>query len=306
VVLLVVSLTLGIGASCRVDRVPATAPALPVTRVRTDRTAIDEASPLRAAVDRYHETGDLTALQAWLQQHPDDPEAAIWREVVALRDYEDRSYGEWSAIDDPDLSGWGGPDDAVEYAADGPPDAGLPERDEAVLRELARRHRGTMVGDTAVAVLDQVRVRSLLQLAVSRRVTDLLDGRVDWAEPGQTPDEAARADFVAFRGRHAPALRQQLADALVADACWTTMGYCTWWIDRYPDDPVTATLGEAQRAVWYRRAHPTWKGNNHTYCAHKCVDACRPQATPLDDACFEPCYLRCPEAELSAVARPAG
>jgi hypothetical protein len=88
-------------------------------------------------------------------------------------------------------------------------------------------------------------------------------------------------------------LRARLANALLDDGCTATMGYCTWWVARYPSEPETRAIAEAQKKAWYRRAHPHWKGGEHARCALRCAKRCREVAAPLDDSCYAPCYARC-------------
>ena len=71
------------------------------------------------------------------------------------------------------------------------------------------------------------------------------------------------------------------------------MGYCNWWVIRYPDDHLTTEIRASMKAVWHKRAHPPWRGSNYANCAFRCAKRCRQTAEPLDDTCFDPCFARC-------------
>lgn len=297
-------LSLALVAACSVGSRSEPLPKLPLA---STEAASEADRTLEQAVVRYHDQGDLDPLTAWLTAYPEHPDAEIWAEVVALRQYEEASLGEMllplppaepMAVDKPSEAP--GP----EYAADGPDESELPDRDRGALRDLAQARGSTLGGRMAMAVLEGERTDALFEFPVGLRVTRFLDGEPAWVGDGDDGPEA-RMDLERMQARYTESVRDRLAEALVKDGCWTQMGFCNWWVERYPDDPRTVTMREAMQAVWYRRGHPAWKGRNHGYCAHVCVKTCRPEAAPLDDGCFDPCYARCPESDPAAVLPPA-
>jgi hypothetical protein len=220
------------------------------------------APELERAVRAWHDHDDIAPLRAWIDRHPQAHDVDVWREVVALADY-----------------------DACHA------DAGV---DEAGMREVVRRYPDTVAARTAIARLSGDTLGRLRTSIPSRDLVDLLDGGDAWA---RTDDGALRmpaTDLAAFRNAHADELEQALARTLVADRCRTLMGYCNWWIEKRAGAPQTAAIAAARKQAWYDRGHPEWRGGAHARCAARCMKTCRERATALDDGCWTPCYSRCP------------
>ena len=220
------------------------------------------APELERAVRAWHDHDDIAPLRAWIDRHPRAHDVDVWREVVALADY-----------------------DACHA------DAGV---DEAGMREVVRRYPDTVAARTAIARLSGDTLGRLRTSIPSRDLVDLLDGGDAWARADDGALRMPATDLAAFRNAHANELEQALARTLVADRCRTLMGYCNWWVEKRPDAPQTAAIAAARKQAWYDRGHPEWRGGPHARCAARCMKTCRERATALDDACWTPCYSRCP------------
>lgn len=224
------------------------------------RRAGPEVPPaLAEAIATWHDDGDLEPLAGYVAAHPDD-DLGVWREVVALHRYEA------CATTQPDREG---------------------------LRSVAREYPDTVGGNIAAVTLFGDGLGRLHAEIPGPLVVDFLDGGDAWARDAHGALSIGAAELERAREQYAPGLRQQLADALLAEGCDATMGYCNWWLSRQADAPQSAAVGAAVANTWSRRAHPTWQGGDHARCAVRCVKRCRPRAAPLDDSCFAPCYARC-------------
>jgi len=217
---------------------------------------------LARAVAAWHERDDIGPLRSWVARHPADGDVEVWREVVALADY-----------------------DACH--ADG-------AVDEARMRELVQRYPDTVAAKTAIARLSGDVLGRLRSSVPSRELVDFLAGSEAWARTQDGSAKMPAIDLAAFRDAHALELEQSLAQALVADRCRTHMGYCNWWIEHRPDAAETPAIAAARKQAWYDRGHPTWQGGPHARCSYRCAKTCRERAAPLDDDCWAPCYSRCP------------
>ena len=226
--------------------------------------ATKRAPALERAVAAWKERDDIGPLVGWLAQHGDDPDAEVWREVVAMHDYDACHAGE--AID------------------------------EAGMREVVRKYPDTVAGRVAIARLSGDMLGHLRRAIPSRDLVDFLDGGQAWARTDDGQARMPATDLAAFHGAHAQDLEQALARTLVTDRCRTHMAYCNWWIQRRPAAPETSTIAAARKQAWYDRGHPTWRGGAHARCALRCSLNCRERAMPLDDSCYPPCYARCPNA----------
>lgn len=224
---------------------------------------------LQAAVDAWREDDDVGPLQRYLEQHRDDESLGVWREVVALHDY-DRAR---PIID--------------EQRRTASP---------AQLGRIAERYPDTIAGQLSAATLLSDVVDALYREPAGPLVIDFLDGGTAWCharEDAKGGHGAACREAQAIRRSHAVTVQRRLSSALQADGCAATMATCNWWIARYPDAPETAAIVAASREVWQRRAHPHWQGGEHARCALRCAKTCRERATPLDDGCYDPCYAGC-------------
>jgi hypothetical protein len=264
--------TLCAAPSCRHAPAPPD-PAAPPAAGSAVQSALDE------AVARYHDRGELEPLRAWVERNPEHEDAEIWREVVALRSYEQIAIGDPSAEAETVAIG----DDLAL--------ASLPDPDPAELVALAVAYPGTIAGRTAQAMIEADGLRRLTEPALNPVVVRFLDGDDDWALVDGV--SMIEVDGAEFRQRHEVRLAACVAQRLLDDGCQTTMGYCTWWVRRFPNAEVTAAIAEQMQHVWYRRAHPRWQGRNHAHCTFGCARKCRQGAAPLDDGCYEPCVAGC-------------
>ena len=173
------------------------------------------------------------------------------------------------------------------------------------LGELARLHGGVPVGQSIEVTHeapDFVRTGvyghafSNGNAARCDAVVAFLEGRTDWAHDAFGRNLMPNVDLDAFRVRHEDGLRASLAARLSEDRCVESMGYCTWYVRNYPEDPVSDDLQAAMKDEWYRRGHPRWRGVRFANCAYRCAKDCRQSAEPLDDACYAPCFARCEAA----------
>lgn len=224
------------------------------------RRATAEVPPaLAEAIAVWHDDGDLEPLAGYVAAHPED-ELGVWREVVALHRYEA------CATTQPDREG---------------------------LRKIAREFPDTVGGNIAAVTLFGEGLGRLHAEVPGPLVIDFLDGGDAWTRDAQGNSSVGATDLERAREQYAPGLRQQLGDALLAEGCDATMGYCTWWLTRQADAPQSSAIAAAVADTWSRRAHPSWQGGDHARCASRCVKRCRPRAAPLDDSCFAPCFSRC-------------
>lgn len=237
-------------------------------------------SELDHAVVAYHDDGDLAGLAAWVEKHPEHPDHALWEEVVALRVYESVVIGDpWS--------------EAPIEEGDDPAVAPLPEPSVPKLRALVERYPNTVAAKTATAVLEAEGLRRLTQPPFNDNVVAFLEGNDDWVRDDDGRSLLPNVDLDAFRSRHEDTLRTRLGERLVEDGCTSKMGYCTWYVQAFPQAPVVTGLTSAMKDEWYRRAHPRWRGKRFANCTYKCAKRCQTQAEPLDDACYAPCFSRC-------------
>lgn len=216
---------------------------------------------LTAAVAAWHEHDDLAPLRAYVRANPDDKAAERWREVVALHGY-----------------------DACARTA---------EPDISALRRVVVDYPDTMAGRVAAVTLAGEGLARLRTHNPSVEVADFLAGGDAWnREPSGNlrlpADQAAT-----IRREHTNEVRDSMARALVTDGCKGLLGYCTWWLEHESAHASTPAIRTALDAEWYRRAHPPWKSGEHLRCASRCVRQCRPEAKPLEDACYAPCFARC-------------
>lgn len=210
---------------------------------------------LDAAVARWHEHDDIEPLAAYVAAHDGD-ELGVWREVVALARYETMSESEH-------------------------------------LRSLAQQFPDTIGGSVAAVTVQADAIARVEAEVPGMLAVDFLEGTGRWAlgaSGGEALSASAREAIERARG---PGLRERFGDALVAEGCEETMGYCTWWTARFPTATQTTAIEGAMAAVWYRRAHPTWKGGEHARCSLRCAKRCRQSAAPLDDQCYAGCHSGC-------------
>lgn len=260
---------LAAGAACAPDPLPP--PRLPAPN------AADEPTELERAVDTYHQTGELSPLQAWLRTHPGHPDAELWTEVVALRHYEAATFA------------------SLEEAQEqGPEVPMIASRNPAALTDLVQRYPETFAGQTARAVLEHRAVKRLFTGdAVSDAVIAFLDHRRDWLLDEDGEPLAPNLDVEAFRADKEEVIRERAGDHLVHDGCAKRVGVCTWWVQRYPNAAQTQAIQADLGQIWWNRGHPPWQGKAHLQCAFDCARECRANAVPLDDSCYDPCYARC-------------
>lgn len=272
------ALTVGLLAACAPQGASVSAAEAEVkARAAAIKTELDE------AVAEYHEDGDLERLTAWVDTHTDHPEADVWREVVALRTYESLVVGDpWSFEE---------PKDGEDIAV-----APLPEPTAAELVALVERYPGTLGAETAQALLETEGLKRLSVPAFNDSVVSFLEGRNDWVQDDYGRNLMPNVDLETFRERHEDSLRARLGERLVEDQCVDSMGYCTWYVRSYPNDPLSGDLQAAMKDEWYRRGHPRWRGAKFANCAYRCAKNCRNAAEPLDDACYAPCFARCEAA----------
>lgn len=223
------------------------------------RTAVAQPEALAMAIASWHEDEDIEPLAGYVAAHP-DADLGVWREVVALYRYD--ACGESRT----DVHG---------------------------LRTVAHDFPDTVAGQIAEVTLLGDGLARLHAEVPGPLLVDFLDGGDAWTRDSRGNSQVAAADLERVRRERGPALRAQLVAALVSDACNATMGYCTWWLSRYPGDAESVAITSAVTKTWYRRGHPTWKGGEHARCALKCAKRCRERAAVLDDSCYQPCYARC-------------
>ncbi len=278
---------LGLGLVAGLGLAPGCLPAQGTTVSAEEAQAREQAAQAKTELDlataAYHEDGDLEKLVAWVDTHPDHAEVDVWREVVALRTYESLVIGDpWSPAD---------PEEGEDVAV-----APLPEPSVPALVALVERYPGTLGAETAQALLESDGLRRLTQPAFNDAVVAFLEGRDDWVEDDHGRNLMPNVDLSAFRDRHEETLRSRLGERLAENACKESMGYCTWYIERYPEAPVVGQLQAAMKQEWYRRGHPRWRGSRFANCSYRCAKTCRTDAAPLEDTCYAPCFARCEAA----------
>lgn len=223
------------------------------------RSTVTLPQALADAIASWHEADDIEPLARYVAAHP-DADLGVWREVVALHRYDA------CAASSTDVHG---------------------------LRTIAHEFPDTVAGNLARVTLLGDGVGRLQSIAVGPLVVDFLDGGDAWTRDADGHSHVAVGEIDATRREREPVVRARLAAALVDDGCTKMMGYCTWWVSRYPADAETSAIADAAKKAWYRRGHPHWEGGEHARCSLKCAKRCREVATPLDDSCYAPCYARC-------------
>lgn len=229
----------------------------PPSAPQRDTATLPEA--LADAVARWHDDDDIEPLARYVAAHP-DAELGVWREVVALHRY----------------------------------DACGSSTDVHGLRTVAHEFPDTIAGRLARVTLLGDGLGRLKSETVGPLVVDFLDGGDAWTRDAEGARQVSVTEIDATRREQEPVLRARFAAALVDDGCTNTMGYCTWWVARFPAEPQTQAIAEAAKKTWYRRGHPHWEGGEHARCSLRCAKRCREAAKPLDDSCYAPCYARCP------------
>lgn len=214
---------------------------------------------LTRAIADWHEDENIEPLAEYVAAHP-DAELGVWREVVALQRY-----------------------DAC----------GASRTDVHGLRTVLHEFPDTIAGRIAGATLMGDGLSRLRAEIPGPLLVDFLAGGDAWTRDLEGRPQIATADAERVRSEEESDLRSQLAAALLRDGCEATMGYCAWWLSRYPGDADTAGIAAAATKTWYRRGHPSWRGNEHARCALRCAKNCKANAKPLDDSCYQPCYARC-------------
>jgi hypothetical protein len=209
------------------------------------------------AIARWHDDDDIEPLAAYVADHPSD-ELGVWREVVALARYE------------------------TTHASS-----------DAALLSLAHEFPDTVAGSVAALTVQGEALARVEADVPGMLAVDFLDGKGGWACDADGRAMLPRATRESIERARSAGLRERFGDALVAEGCVETMGYCTWWTTRFPTAPQTAAIERAVAAEWYRRGHPTWKGGEHARCALRCAKRCRQSAEPLVDDCYDGCYSRC-------------
>lgn len=243
--------------------------------------------PLEDAIEHYRQTGDAAQLQRAIAVDPDDDRAAVWRELLALSAYE----GAWALGEQDDPS-----PDAHDPA---------PLVDTRDLKTVVRDYPDTFAAqmaraglDTQSHVLESAAQRVLSTPALNAHAVRFLAGDDSWSVAVDNGDEEGiQIDLRRFRQRNEAPVRASVRAALLADKCQGAVGYCRWFVERYPDDEAAATLRQAMKTVWYARAHPPWQGKAHLQCAYNCSNTCRTQPVEvpavLTDGCYDACYDRC-------------
>jgi len=262
-------------AAC--SRGPGRAGPLPATPgTQTPPSALDE------AITKYRETGDAADLRTYIDAHPDDDRALVWREMLALDAYQGAwTLGELEAYDD-------------EFDP-------APMVNTRSLRSLVDEYPDTFAGQMAGAGLDTERhvleaaaLRHLGAPTLNAHVVAFLSGDDSWAATVDTGEEAGvQIDLGRFRRRHEQRLKDGLRKRLLDDACTDSMGYCRWYADQFAREDATADIEVAIKKEWWRRGHPPWQGKAHLQCAYDCARTCREQPVSLDDSCYNACFARC-------------
>lgn len=264
-------------AAAGCSRGPGRAGALPATP-GTQRAP----DPLDVAIAKYSETGDAADLRAYIDAHPEEDRAVVWREMLALDAYK----GAWTLGE---LESW---DDEFDPA---------PMVDTRSLRSLVDDYPDTFAAEMAGAGLDTE--RHVLEVAALRRlgaptlnthVVAFLSGDDSWAAAVDAEEEmGVQIDLGRFRRRHETRIKDTLRRTLLDDGCNTSMGYCRWYATQFASEDGTDEVQTAIKKEWWRRAHPPWQGKAHLQCAYDCARTCREQPVSLDDTCFDGCFERC-------------
>jgi hypothetical protein len=161
-----------------------------------------------------------------------------------------------------------------------------PLRARAVIEEFPGTYGATMLR----ARLDRITLESAAGTMDLDGVVAFLEGQ-DVTVPGEVG--AIELDQQRFRDRYERPFREALEARILAAGCADMMGYCTWWVSRFPDAASTGQIVRSIDEVWRHRANPGWKGGRHHRCAYRCGTTCRQAASPLDDSCYAPCYAKC-------------
>ena len=263
------------GAAC--SRGPGRAGPLPTTP-GTQRSP----DPLETAIAKYRETGDAEDLRAYIDAHPEEDRAVVWREMLALDAYKGAwTLGELEAYDD-----------ELDPA---------PMVNTRSLRSLVDEYPDTFAAQMAGAGLDTERhvleaaaLRQLGAPILNAHIVAFLSGDDSWAAAVDADEDAGvQIDLGRFRRRHETRLKDTLRRTLIDDGCSASMGYCRWYAAQFASEDATTEVQTAIKQEWWRRGHPPWQGKAHLQCAYDCARTCREQPVSLDDTCYDGCYERC-------------
>ena len=268
-------------ATAACSRGPGRAGPLPATPGTSH--AVD---PLSKAIETYQRTGNAGDLQAYIDVHPGDDRAVVWREMLALDAYERAwTLGDLEAVDDDDV------------AAFDPAPMVNTRTLKTIVDDYPDTFAAQMAGaglDTEHHVLEAAALRFLGAPTLNTHVVAFLSGDDTWARGVDTgEDEGVQIDLRRFRRRHEARLKDAVRRTLLDDKCGESMGYCRWYVAQFPADDTTEAIQVAIRKEWWRRGHPPWQGKAHLQCAYDCARTCRDQPVTLDDTCFDTCFERC-------------
>lgn len=232
--------------------------------------------PFDQAVVAFHDAENAGPLGKWVDAHPEDPRAELWREILAMRMYERFVFGPTDRETTPQL----GDDPALE------PVLGA---NEAQLRSVLAAYPGTLGARNASARLSANALDALRDPVLNPKAVAFLDGDDSVCGLAEVDD---------FRLQYQPGIRLRVGREILARGCEDAMGYCTWWVLAFPKDAeFTPGIQAQQEDAWFRRARPRWQSGRFARCAARCAKGCRAEAAPLDDSCYDPCIAKCQAAE---------
>jgi len=207
------------------------------------------------AMAQFRETGDLSLLDTFLEEHPESPQAATVGELVAERRL------------------------AVAQDEDG-------KVNLSRIEEVALQYAGTRAGKKARTMLEEALLAKILEPTKIVLMIEFLKGPVerddtsiDWTYL----DESEEAD------EHRKRVRASAVALLSEKQCTNVMRYCNRWVNAFPNDPETPKLRKLL-ADARKRKLKGWQWQKFAACTDGCFKRCEGGE---DEACYEECQTTC-------------
>jgi hypothetical protein len=207
------------------------------------------------AMAQFRETGDLSLLDAFLEQHPDSPQAATVGELVAERRL------------------------AVAQDEDG-------KVNLSRIEEVALQYAGTRAGKRARTMLEEALLAKVLEPTKIVLMIEFLKGPI---ERDDTSIDWTYLDESEVVEQHRKRVRASAVALLSEKQCSNLMRYCNRWVNAFPDDPETPKLRKLL-ADARKRKLKGWQWKKFAACTDGCFKRCKGGE---DEACYEECQTKC-------------
>jgi hypothetical protein len=229
-----------------------------VAALREARVAASEGMAAPAyefAMAQFRETGDLSLLDAFLEEHPGSPQAATVGELVAERRL------------------------AVAQDEDGKVNISRVE-------EVALQYADTRAGKKARAILEEALLEKVLEPTKIVLMIEFLRGPI---ERDDTSLDWTYLDESEAVEEHRKKVRASAVALLSEKKCSNMMRYCNRWVNAFPEDPETPKLRKLLRDA-RKRKRKGWQWQKFAACTDGCFKRCEGGE---DEACYEECQVTC-------------